>query len=409
LHAQVDDRSDDAVRLWDEAAQAYPLDKIVLLHAGEARMEQYDPTGAIPFFERVLQLDPTQTLAIEKLLGAMIMEGTSRRHASWLEERAETSRNPFELRVVAWALLQAGNERLALETWRRVQELRGVRPSTPPMYTRYLILAGRAPEAEAAIRRNMAGLPANADLKTVTGANQLLAMALIGQGRFGEAAAAMGGPQDPPTEAVEVRSLAALAGGDAAGVHVAVEELDRAGMLESLPGAIGMMLVAAGSGDHATLMRLVEKVSAPPMRERMSGFDRAWVDPLVAWGRGSRTTSRQGFVALSSHGHVAARFWGHAFLGLLARDDGDCRLAAVELRKAWNGGIVYPADDRIAMQSVVLRNLALCHEKLGELDRAREWNDELLRRWSRADPDIPMLAEAKAMQARLAAVTPARK
>ena len=47
--------------------------------------------------------------------------------------------------------------------------------------------------------------------------------------------------------------------------------------------------------------------------------------------------------------------------------------------------------------------LALCYEKLGDLPRARERNAEMLRLWAKADPDLPMLAEAKALQARLAA------
>ena len=99
---------------------------------------------------------------------------------------------------------------------------------------------------------------------------------------------------------------------------------------------------------------------------------------------------------------MASQFWGHFMLGVLAREDGDCALAVAEMEKAWNAGIVYPADDRIAIQSVLLFQLARCYEKLGAVEKARARNDELLRRWARADPDVPLLAEAKALQARLA-------
>ena len=51
----------------------------------------------------------------------------------------------------------------------------------------------------------------------------------------------------------------------------------------------------------------------------------------------------------------------------------------------------------------MLHSLALCHEKLGDLAKARERNDEMLKRWENADPDIPLLVEAKAMRERLAA------
>ncbi len=46
--------------------------------------------------------------------------------------------------------------------------------------------------------------------------------------------------------------------------------------------------------------------------------------------------------------------------------------------------------------------LALAHERTGDLARARERNQELLRLWRRADPDLPLLREARALEARLA-------
>jgi hypothetical protein len=45
--------------------------------------------------------------------------------------------------------------------------------------------------------------------------------------------------------------------------------------------------------------------------------------------------------------------------------------------------------------------LAGCHEKLGDVAKARERNEELLRLWAKADPDLPRLIEAKARKARL--------
>ncbi len=158
LHAQLDGRMNEATALWDRLAQAYPLDKDALLHAGDVRFHRHDMPGALPYFERVLQLDPDQTLAAEHLLQGMIQEGTSRRNVAWLEERARKSRNPDELGSVAWALLDAGREDLAVETWHRSQDLKG-RRFTPPVYARYLVLAGRAPEAERRVRHDLANMP----------------------------------------------------------------------------------------------------------------------------------------------------------------------------------------------------------------------------------------------------------
>ena len=155
--------------------------------------------GALPYFERVLQLDPAQTIATEHLLQGMVEEGTSRRNVAWLEEKARTSRNPGELGSVAWALLDAGREDLAVEAWNRSQDMKG-RRYTHPVYARHLVLAGRAPEAEEKVRHDLANLPAAAKPRHVTLWRLLLSLSLIGQGRFTEAVGVMAGPPVPEPE-----------------------------------------------------------------------------------------------------------------------------------------------------------------------------------------------------------------
>ena len=49
---------------------------------------------------------------------------------------------------------------------------------------------------------------------------------------------------------------------------------------------------------------------------------------------------------------------------------------------------------------------AQAHETLGDRERAREEVERLLGRWKDADPDVPGLAEAKALRARLLAAEP---
>jgi hypothetical protein len=53
--------------------------------------------------------------------------------------------------------------------------------------------------------------------------------------------------------------------------------------------------------------------------------------------------------------------------------------------------------------------LARCQEALGRDGDASATVERFLSDWSGADPGLPLLAEAKAMRTRLAAVTPARK
>jgi Flp pilus assembly protein TadD len=49
----------------------------------------------------------------------------------------------------------------------------------------------------------------------------------------------------------------------------------------------------------------------------------------------------------------------------------------------------------------ILHALAVCYEQMGDAAKARERIGELLALWVRADPDLPRLAEAKALHQRL--------
>jgi tetratricopeptide (TPR) repeat protein len=52
--------------------------------------------------------------------------------------------------------------------------------------------------------------------------------------------------------------------------------------------------------------------------------------------------------------------------------------------------------------------VARCHEELGEPEKAREEVEKLLALWKNADSDLPLLAEARALRARLAKADQAR-
>jgi len=54
---------------------------------------------------------------------------------------------------------------------------------------------------------------------------------------------------------------------------------------------------------------------------------------------------------------------------------------------------------RAAPRSLYFR--ALAHERLGERAKSREVNDHLLALWKHADPDLPLLAEAKVLRRRV--------
>jgi tetratricopeptide (TPR) repeat protein len=92
-------------------------------------------------------------------------------------------------------------------------------------------------------------------------------------------------------------------------------------------------------------------------------------------------------------------------LGRMLADAGRCSDAVVEFDRLprlfpW----VFAQGDWPALRTpLALLESARCNEKLGRPEQARERLDRLLALWKDADPDLPALAEAKAMRARLAA------
>jgi lipopolysaccharide biosynthesis regulator YciM len=121
---------------------------------------------------------------------------------------------------------------------------------------------------------------------------------------------------------------------------------------------------------------------------------------LVALGNGDSAEAERLLRALRDDPMVKVRARGDLLLGELARERGDCATAVRHLEAVyglrWSFGL-----DLDLFRLFGLHALAGCYEKLGDVAKARERNDELLRLWAKADPDLPRLIEAKAMKARL--------
>ncbi len=93
-------------------------------------------------------------------------------------------------------------------------------------------------------------------------------------------------------------------------------------------------------------------------------------------------------------------------LGRLLADAGRCRDAVVEFDRVasqFPWAFLQPSMFGTWMPLSLLEG-ARCQAKLGRPDEARARLDRLLAMWKDADPDLPALAEAKAMRARLGVV-----
>ena len=89
FRALVARRLSDAARLSAEAVAAYPLDKDILLQAGDVLFHWEVSMGtAVQYFERALQLDPGSPFAIDHLLDTVWWTGQSARFLPFIEQRA---------------------------------------------------------------------------------------------------------------------------------------------------------------------------------------------------------------------------------------------------------------------------------------------------------------------------------
>ncbi len=137
-------------------------------------------------------------------------------------------------------------------------------------------------------------------------------------------------------------------------------------------------------------------------------FTRREGDAILAWSEGRMDEADRFVGEIFRDSALVDRWYGYLLAGSLHFASGDCPGAAKYLEEA--RAVPWPAQPwyRSYNLPLILHRLASCYEKMGDLAKARERNDELLKRWERADPDIPLLVEAKELQARLGGASAGR-
>ena len=138
-------------------------------------------------------------------------------------------------------------------------------------------------------------------------------------------------------------------------------------------------------------------------------YVRPLFDGIVAWKKGDLDARPTGSGAPRRFPYVDSRFKALTVLGEveLARGRNEAAIAALEQARAI--GFTPFVSSVATLRTTGLYHLAVAYERTGDKVRARERVDELLRLWQRADPDLPRLAEAKAMKKRLAPKTGLRR
>ena len=424
IRAQARGHWAEAYGIFSQAAASYPLDKEVLLLAASASYEQdrEEESDLLPRAGRPARprLRARRPVARDRVRAVWTggpprrlarHAGRHRPYGALAGDRAADGRaaprvaEANTVRAFATAFLSAGREAEALALYREAAAADG-EPWPPGSYVAFLFFQGRAEEAAIAIQEALASQAGGGDTapRWVGTYEDFLVDSFIVRGRFGEVW--------PRIETVRQRKYPAQLAllGQCLGaatqsperLRVATQELERLGALREprLAGRAVLNLAQAGDlvGARAFAMRVSRDVAWADVRPFELGV-------LEAFARSSPGSFDEVAAFLRSAPRSADSDFRHdrlVLLGEVERARGDCRAAAEALEQAraipWTPGFF----DFVWYRPGRLHSLALCYETLGELAKARERNDELLRLWVNADPDLPLLADAKALQARLA-------
>jgi eukaryotic-like serine/threonine-protein kinase len=408
VHAMRTRNWDEKLRLVDEAAEGSPLDKEAQFYAGDVRFHAGDPRSAIPYFERAVQLDPQYRIAVRHLSRAFSNAGQDAEHLAWLRIRRERAGEAWELSAIGQGLLEAGQEDEAVEVLRRAAVAAGQPWRPAVVMARYLSHRGRGAEVEGALRERLSALeaaPGGARPGEVITLRTLLGVSLLAQGRLAEWRALEGEVTDWESQGPYLRQWSAVVGRDPVALRSATAELG-----EISPSAAHVWALNAAEGGEAPLAgSLAGRVLAGEHATSLSPTLRRLMVAVAAWGGGATDQAVRTLEEVAGQPDLPSRYTALLLLGEVQRGSGNCPGAIAALERARGFRWSFSLDEWYGTHPGVLHALALCYERTGDLARARERNQEMLRLWARADPDLPLLVEAKALQSRLASAATAAK
>jgi tetratricopeptide (TPR) repeat protein len=397
--------------LCNQMTSAYPLDKDILVTCGSIRFQYFysDKARAVDYLIRAVQLDPSYDLAVLHLCYVLATLGGAEQHLDLLRQRAAADGDDRLMTMLGRTLFSAAAEQDARALFQRLQEKRG-RPYTSPDVAIYLAHTGRPEEAERVARTCLAGLgslPEKERTKDLNQCTAVLVSALMAQGRVAEAISTVNSwPARDPVERAVARVDFHGAGGAQREARAAARNLRELGVDEDPEAArfAGLILViGAGLNDEAA--PILEKARASQSWNTAGRHaDTVFGDAVADWvlkAPGGEVRLR----GAAEMPHLGLRYWAGRILARHLREEGKCAevVSILEgLRHLPPTIVIFGRPEYRAQHT---HWLAECYERLGDIAKARERNDEFLRLWANADPDLPLLAEAKALQTRLAAAT----
>jgi eukaryotic-like serine/threonine-protein kinase len=407
--AFVDGKQAEATRLRDEAVQRFPEDKEAVFWAGDVRFHNQDLEGAIPHFERALALDPDYLLAMEHLVKALGAIGRRGEALAWARKWADAARDAESRVVVAHLLLAEGRTDDAARAYR---EALPDAPWPPGDYAMVLARDGRVAEAEALLRQGISRRAPVADdapnarlLKDLAkGQDGTLVVLLLLQGRVREAAQLLEETsRDEPAVEVALRRLTfALGTRSLERTRAAVRAGEAAGLGRDAGWHSQAAVALLVAGDPEAGEAHLAEARALPGWDGLPARQRAFHETVLAWRTGKLEEAARAAAELAKTPAPEPRYHALYLTGELAAERGAPKQVIEALEQAMGMKDLAPGMASWAwFRPRMLYLLARSYEASGDRARARERLDALLALWKRADPDLPLLEAARALDREL--------
>jgi tetratricopeptide (TPR) repeat protein len=385
--AHVEERNEEAHAIYARAANAYPQDKDIQYLTGELYVREQRFAEALPWLERAVALDPTWPEPLGYVVSPVLTwlgrgEEALARARRWVEQAPGTRSRA----ALVAALIATGRKEEAVEVGRRVAA------DDPGTYSRdvlaeALMMADRFEETEELLRPFAAEGAGER-----WGALPCLLSSLAHQGRVREADHMIdlhSGKADTPfwfgpglrwNVLSQSRDLGPARRASRAFEEEAVRQ-----------GASGTDFIHWNvyTGDERASERMLPR-ERDPARRRLQ-------EALVAWKLGDPASALEQIRALQEgrRGHMEY-VWFHAYVAHEAGEYAEAIAATDQFER-----ILHLNPWRAWGVATLLHRKAEAQERLGDRAGALATTERLLARWTRADPDLPLLAEAKAMRRRL--------
>jgi tetratricopeptide (TPR) repeat protein len=381
--AYHDGQQAQAREMFARLVADHPFDKEVVFLAAMSAFHGSNRRESEVLLVKALELDPGFSLALYRLCDLLAMQGRTAEGVARARAAVAAKPNLPNQLALAMALGRAGDLEKALETARRAKP-GGSAPDFEVTSMMALAQAGlgRLAEAESSVRPWTRD-----DAPDPRGALRLLAELLAMQGRRTEALAALRRMQEvAPGYRIDWKTEVQFLG--VGGRSDAVREYLQGRRIRD-PSWSGTF---AYFGLDERAAELARGLVPGTMAERAYRANVAW--------RAGRPAERLEFLReqIGSMPNVPAAF----LLGEALAASGSCAEAVVEFQRVerlFVSRFTIPWRPSYWAESLVRR--ARCLAELGRTAEASTTLDRFLATWKRADPDLPLLAEAQQLRGRL--------